>query len=123
VVLAGEDEGLHHAVAVDRRRGLVGVLLDDREEVGQQLALERGEVRGRIGGRGGRCAAAVVDGQAAGGGPGGVRRTRGDGLLGQGRRRGGRLGAGAGAAVQAARFASALVSVVRYRSPSSSSAW
>ncbi len=39
------------AVAVDRLGDLVGVLLDDREQVGEQLALEAGEVAGRVGHR------------------------------------------------------------------------
>ena len=41
VVLAGEHERVDHAAAVDGPRDLVGVLLDDREEVGEQLALDR----------------------------------------------------------------------------------
>ena len=40
VVLAGEHERLHHAVAVDGLGDLVGVLLDDREQVREQVALE-----------------------------------------------------------------------------------
>ena len=40
VVLAGEHERLHDAGAVHVLGDLVGVLLDDREQVGQQLALE-----------------------------------------------------------------------------------
>ena len=44
VVLAGEDERLLDPRAVDRQRGLVGVLLDDREEVGEQAALGLVEV-------------------------------------------------------------------------------
>jgi hypothetical protein len=48
VVLAGEHEGLHDALAIDDLGDLVGVLLDDREEVGQQLALDRGEVLGDV---------------------------------------------------------------------------
>src|SRR4051794_20530910 len=44
VVLAGEHERLDHCRAVDGLGDLVGVLLDDREEVAEQLALERGEV-------------------------------------------------------------------------------
>jgi hypothetical protein len=53
VVLAGEHERAHDGVAVDRLGDLVGVLLDDREQVAEQLALERGEVRGRLQRRGG----------------------------------------------------------------------
>ena len=40
VVLAGEDERRLDPVALDRDRRLVGVLLDDREEIGEQPALE-----------------------------------------------------------------------------------
>jgi hypothetical protein len=47
VVLAGEHERLDDGVAVDGLGDLVGVLLDDREEVGEELALEVGEVGGR----------------------------------------------------------------------------
>jgi hypothetical protein len=41
VVHAGIDEGLLNPITVDRERRVVGVLLDDREQVTQQLALER----------------------------------------------------------------------------------
>ena len=51
VVLAGEDEGVDHAPAVDLARDLVGVLLDDREQVREQLALGRRQVGGRLGRR------------------------------------------------------------------------
>jgi hypothetical protein len=44
VVLAGEDERLLDLLAVDLDGGRLGVLLDDREDVGQQAALELGEV-------------------------------------------------------------------------------
>ena len=40
VVLAGEDERVLDRRAVDLQRDLVGVLLDDREQVAEQLALE-----------------------------------------------------------------------------------
>jgi hypothetical protein len=43
VVLAGEHERGGDGVAVDRDQRVLGVLLDDREEVGQQLALALGE--------------------------------------------------------------------------------
>ncbi len=46
VMDAGEQEGLHDAVAVDRQRRLVGVLLDDREQVAEQPALGRRHLRG-----------------------------------------------------------------------------
>jgi hypothetical protein len=45
VVLAGEDEGRRDRVAVDRDQRLLGVLLDDGEEVGEKLALAIGEQR------------------------------------------------------------------------------
>jgi len=44
-MLAGEHERLHHAVAVDGLGDLVGVLLDDREQVREQVLLEAREVR------------------------------------------------------------------------------
>jgi hypothetical protein len=44
VVLAGEEEGAQDGLAVDRVDDLVGVLGDDREEVGEQLVLERRQV-------------------------------------------------------------------------------
>jgi hypothetical protein len=40
-VHAGIDEGLLNPITVDRERRVVGVLLDDREQVTEQLALER----------------------------------------------------------------------------------
>jgi hypothetical protein len=43
MVAAGVDEGLLDALAVDRRGGVVGVLLDDREQVPEQLALGLGQ--------------------------------------------------------------------------------
>jgi hypothetical protein len=54
VVLAGEHEGADDGVAVDDLGDLVGVLLDDREQVVEKLALEVGEVgrRGLQRGRG-----------------------------------------------------------------------
>ena len=45
VVHAGVDERLLDAVAVDRDRGLVGVLLDDREQVAEQPPLGRRSAR------------------------------------------------------------------------------
>jgi hypothetical protein len=67
VVLAREREGLHDAAAVDLLGDLVGVLLDDREQVGEQLALERREVVGDVRGRAVRVERAV-DGPVAGDG-------------------------------------------------------
>jgi hypothetical protein len=57
VVLAGEDERGGHGLAVDRDERVLGVLLDDREQVAEQPALvflEDGDVRdadrrGRVG--------------------------------------------------------------------------
>jgi hypothetical protein len=44
VVLAGEDERLLDALAIDLHRGGVRVLLDDRKDVREQAALEIGEI-------------------------------------------------------------------------------
>jgi hypothetical protein len=44
VVLAGERERVQDGAAVDRLGDLVGVLGDDREQVGEQLVLERRQV-------------------------------------------------------------------------------
>ena len=44
VVLAGEREGAQDGAAVDRLDDLVGVLGDDREQVREQLVLERRDV-------------------------------------------------------------------------------
>jgi hypothetical protein len=44
VVLAGEDEGALDLIAVDLHARVAGVLLDDREQVAEQPALERREV-------------------------------------------------------------------------------
>jgi hypothetical protein len=41
VVHAGVDERLFDPLAIDRGGGVVGVFLDDREQVTEQLALER----------------------------------------------------------------------------------
>ena len=51
MVLAGEHERLHDAAAVDRLGDLVGVLLDDGEEVREQVALDLREVLGGVGER------------------------------------------------------------------------
>jgi hypothetical protein len=49
VMLAGEQERVGHAPAVDLDDRLVGVLVDDREEVGQELLLDGRELaRGRL---------------------------------------------------------------------------
>jgi len=47
VVLAREHERLDDELAVDGLGDLVSVLLDDREQVREELALELGEVGGR----------------------------------------------------------------------------
>ena len=44
MVLAGEQEGAQDGPAVDRVGDLVGVLGDDREQVAEQLVLERRQV-------------------------------------------------------------------------------
>jgi hypothetical protein len=44
VVLAGVDEGLFEPITVHRHGGVVGVLLDDREQITQQALLGRGQV-------------------------------------------------------------------------------
>jgi hypothetical protein len=135
VVLAGEDEGVDQPVAVDGRGGLVGVLLDDREEIGQEVSLVPGELGRRLaGGRGVAVPAVVVDRQAAGRGRRGARRAGGDGFAARdGRGRGGRLARGRGVPVvsrviaggpgQAACVASPVLWVFRNRSPSSRRAW
>jgi hypothetical protein len=46
VVHAGVGERLLDARTVDRRRGVVGVLLDDREQVAEQPALRLGQLAG-----------------------------------------------------------------------------
>jgi hypothetical protein len=47
MVLAGEHECARDLPAVDLQRDLVDVLLDDREQVAEQLALEVGQLGGR----------------------------------------------------------------------------
>jgi hypothetical protein len=61
MVLAGEHERADDGVAVDRLRDLLGVLLDDREQVAEELALDVGEVGGRLQRRSGVAAAGAVD--------------------------------------------------------------
>jgi hypothetical protein len=63
VVHAGVDEGLLNPVPVDRERRVVGVLLDDREQVTKQLALERRQL-GAVDERSRRGIADAVDLQA-----------------------------------------------------------
>jgi hypothetical protein len=46
VVLAGEEERSAHTLAVDLHERLIGVLLDDGEEVPEELALARGQLIG-----------------------------------------------------------------------------
>ncbi|HWM12365.1 MAG TPA: hypothetical protein VNO82_23595, partial [Solirubrobacteraceae bacterium] len=105
--------GLHDARAVDRLGDLVGVLGDDGEEVGDQLALERREVVGDVGDRPVRVVGAV-DRAVAGDG------DRDVGLRRPARDR--RLGARA-VLLSRAQAASRIVSLVRNRSPSSSLRW
>jgi hypothetical protein len=80
-VLAGEDERAHHPLAVDVERDLVGVLLDDREQVGQQLALDRRQVGGGVGERAVRVVR-EVDRPVAGDGDRRVRVRRAVGAVG-----------------------------------------
>jgi hypothetical protein len=106
VVLAGEHEGLYHAVAVDGLGDLVGVLLDDREQVGEQVLLEPRQVPGDRRARGG-VRRGMVD-----------RRVRGD--------RDGALDSAAGdrrARVVAAYAAIAIGELLRNRRPSSRLRW
>ena len=119
VVLAGEHERLHDALAVDGGGDLVGVLGHDREQVGQQLALERREVGRDVGGDAVRAGAVdrhmtrdrdrPVPDRCVRERPVGLGRAAGDGSARRARR--------GLVVVQAARR---IVSVVRYRSPSSS---
>ena len=109
MVLAGEDEGLHDALAIDGLGNLVGVLLDDREEVGQQLALERGEVVGDVRGRTVRKDGAIDRPVAGNGDRLAVERPARDRRLGARRVLLGRQAA-----------CRRVVSLVRYLSPSSS---
>jgi len=53
MVLAGEHERADDGVAVDRLRDLLGVLLDDREQVGEQVLLDPRQVPGDRRARGG----------------------------------------------------------------------
>jgi hypothetical protein len=139
VVLAGEREGVQDGLAVDRLGDLVGVLGDDREQVREQLVLERREVvRDRDGAVVGalrpvdRAMRGDGDGRVVGAGAGLGGAARDDGrrsprFIPRGRAAD-RLGAdlfgrrlALGAAVQAA--ASFMSLLVRYRRPSSSRLW
>jgi hypothetical protein len=126
VVLAGEDEGVDDARAVDLLRDLVGVLLDDREQVGQQLALDGRQVGGDAGGGRVQLVGAVDravardrDRAALGLRPGPARDRRTLAVGGVDRLLVGRPARLFGGAQAACR----IVSVVRYRSPSSSLRW
>jgi len=98
-VLAGEDERLHDSGAVDALGDLVGVLGDDREQVGEQLPLDRREVGRDLRRERAACVIGAVDRPV----PGDRDRLR----L---RLCGGQAACGS-------------VSLVRYRSPSSSLRW
>ncbi len=63
VMATREEERLDDAVAVDRHRRLLGVLLDDREEVGEQPALGRRQL-GVVDRRGEAARAGRADGRA-----------------------------------------------------------
>jgi hypothetical protein len=106
VVLAGEYERLRDALAVDGLGDLVGVLLDDREQVREQVLLEAREVgrdrAARLGVRRG-----MVDRRVAGDRDGALRRAAGDRRL----------------LVAAAYAAIGIGELVRYRRPSSRRRW
>jgi hypothetical protein len=97
VVLAGEHERLHDAAAVDVLGDLVGVLGDDRKQVREQLALDRREVRRDVDRQRAGRVLGTVDRPVAGDG---------DGLV-----------------LCGTQAACGIVSLVRYRSPSSSLRW
>jgi hypothetical protein len=59
------DERLLHPVTVDRDRGLLGVLLDDREQVREQPPFGRGQL-GPLDGRVSRRVIDPIDGPARG---------------------------------------------------------
>jgi len=111
VVLAGEHERLNHAVAVDRLGDLVGVLLDDREQVVQQRPLDRCQVGRDIGGQRARRRVGEVDGTVG---------RDGDRNVGLGRAAGDRR---ARFVLLRSQAACRVVSLVRYWSPSSSLRW
>jgi hypothetical protein len=106
VVLAGEHERLDHPVAVDRLRDLVGVLLDDREQVREQVLLEAREV-GRDRTARLRVRRGTVDRRVRGDRDGALRRAAGDRRL----------------LVGAAYAAIGIGELVRYRRPSSRRRW
>ncbi|HET8952964.1 MAG TPA: hypothetical protein VFN44_20745 [Solirubrobacteraceae bacterium] len=80
VVLTGEHERLHDAVAVDGLGDLVGVFLDDREQVREQVLLEPREVA-RDRRAGARVRRGVIDRGVPGDRDGALRRTTRDGRL------------------------------------------
>jgi hypothetical protein len=61
VVITGEHERLDDRVAVDGLGDLLGVLLDDGEQVADELALEVGEVGGRLQRSGGAAVGGTID--------------------------------------------------------------
>jgi hypothetical protein len=77
VVLAREHERLHDLVAVDGLGDLVGVLLDDREQVREQVLLEAREVPRDRGTRA-RVRRSTVDGRVRGDRDGALRSSTGD---------------------------------------------
>src|SRR5262249_59641590 len=96
VVLAGEEEGVLHARALYGDGGVLGVLLDDREQIAEQPALGVGEVgaddrRVLLGMRD------AVDRHPLGGRAGTVERRRRGGRRRGGGRDGGRARPGGGA--------------------------
>jgi hypothetical protein len=144
VMLTGENEGLLHPVAVDLDDRVLGVLLDDREQVAEQLPLEVGQVgpldrpvllgmddpidrraayTGRCAVTGGRC---LNGGGEAGRGVDGLDEL-GRFRLGGGGARARRLGGGRAGARRLggllAAYAACALSLSRYRLPSSSCRW
>jgi hypothetical protein len=66
VVQAGVDERALHPLAVDRLGGLIGMLLDDREQVAEQALLSRRQLRARNRGVSSRIADLVDRGTLGG---------------------------------------------------------
>jgi hypothetical protein len=127
VVLARERERAQDGAAVDRLDDLVGVLGHDREQVREQLVLERRQVGGDLDAAVVRALGAV-DGAVPGDGDRrvvGLGRAAGDDRrAGLGRRRGGARVLVAETLVSAVQAAASVVSLlVRYRRPSSSRRW
>jgi hypothetical protein len=116
VVLAGERERLDDAGSVDRLGNLVGVLGDDREQVGEQLALDGRQVRRDLSGERPVNRVGAVDRTVTGDGDRAV--IGGRGRAARDRRLRARI-----LLLSRSQAARRIVSLVRYRSPSSSLRW